>query len=149
MSEPPNRILEFLTAPAKPAGEASRSNRRRKTDTRIEFAWSEGDDWRTVRARLRDISRGGASLFATKRPSLTRHARLRFVSGEGSPWVGCEVLEVTSETARRHQIRVQFEDPCPSFMLRLAILGATEAEVETEAPHIPYRWVAVCPEDFR
>jgi PilZ domain len=149
MSESPNRVLEFLTAPAKPAGEASRSNRRRKTNVLIEFAWSEGETWRTVRARLRDVSRGGASLFAVQSPALTRHARLRFISGEGSPWVECEVLEVTSESARRHRIRVQFDGLCPSFMLRMAILGSTELEAETEAPTRPYRWVAVCPEESR
>ena len=149
MSEPPNRVLEFLTAPAKPAGEASRSNRRRPSDTRIEFAWSEGGTWRTVRARLRDISRGGASLFAAQPPPLTRLGRIRFVEGEGSPWVECRVLEVTSKTARRHQVRVQFEDPCPSFMLRLAVLDVTESEAETEAPAKPYAWVAVRHDDFR
>ena len=149
MSEPPNRVLEFLTAPAKPAGEASRSNRRRQTEARIEFAWSEGPTWRIVRARLRDISRGGASLFTAQPPPMARLARVRFVRGEGSPWVECKILEVTSEKARRHKTRVQFESPCPSFLLRLAVLETSEQEAESEIPAASYQWVAVCPEDFQ
>jgi PilZ domain len=148
MSHTPNRILEFLTAPAKPAGEASRSNRRRESDAEIEFAWSEGPTWRIVRARLRDISRGGASLFTAQPPPMARLARVRFVRGEGSPWVECQILEVTSEKARRHKTRVQFESPCPSFLLRLAVLEATEEEAESEIPAARYEWVAVSPKDF-
>ena len=142
------RILEFLTAPAKPAGEASRSNRRRESDARIEFAWLEGASWRIIRARLRDISRGGASLFSAQPPPLARLARVRFVRGEGSPWVECKVLEVTSEKTRRHKVRVQFESPCPSFVLRLAVLEVTEEEADSETPATHYEWAAVNPKDF-
>lgn len=144
MNQPPNRILEFLTAKPQPEGDACRTNRRRRSASEIQFAWSEGPDWRTVRARLRDISRGGASLFATQPPPLTRRARIRFVEGEGSPWVEAEVLEVVSDSRKRHRVRIRFESPCPSFILRLAVLGLSEAEDEVVG--MRYEWVAVDPD---
>ena len=144
MSEPPNRILEFLTAPAKPDGEACRSNRRRRSCSRIEIAWLEGSTWRTAPARLRDISKGGASLLALIPPPLTRQARIRFVEGEGSPWIEAEVLGVECEDRKRHRVRLRFESPCPSFMLGLAVLEADEPN--DVQPAAQYQWSAWRPE---
>jgi hypothetical protein len=144
MREPPNRILEFLTIPARPDGEASRSNRRRPSDARIELSWVDGAGWRTARARLRDISRGGASMVTLYPPPITRRARLRFVEGEGSPWVEAEILGVEQETPKRYRVRLRFESPCPSFMLRLAVLGVIDDE--QESPSNRHEWVAWRPE---
>jgi hypothetical protein len=140
MSEPPNRILEFLTAPAKPDGDACRSNRRRRSSVRVELAWAEGKVWRTIPARLRDISRGGAGLVARSTPPTGRVARLRFVEGDGSPWIEAEVLGVEVETPTRHRIRLRFEAPCPSFLLRLAILDSVEPA--DEQPAARHEWGA-------
>src|SRR4051794_7495666 len=87
MSERPNRLLEFLTAPVKPAGDACRSNRRRRSTARVMLSWPEGGDWRVVRGRLRDISRAGAALFTAVPPPLTGRARLRLIEGELTPWI--------------------------------------------------------------
>ena len=144
MSEKPNRILEFLTAPLKPEGEACRSNRRRRTSASIELSWPDGGNWRTIRARLRNISRGGAGLVAAAPPPLTRRARLRLIEGEGTPWIEAEILAVEPEPPKRQKVRVRFIDPCPSFMLRLAVLGFVEAE--DEGPAKPCEWVAWAPE---
>jgi PilZ domain len=139
MGEPPNRILEFLTSPPQPDGEASRSNRRRRSSAPIELSWLDGQTWRTTRARLLDISRGGAGLVSAQPPPLTRVARLRFLRGEGSPWVEVEILGVEPVTSKRHRVRVRFEAPCPSFLLRLAVLDAVE--VAEEEPGVRYTWV--------
>ena len=138
MSEPPNRILEFLTAPAQPDGDACRSNRRRRSSAKIELSWADGATWKTIPARLRDISKGGASLIALTAPPLSRLARIRFVEGEGSPWIEGEILGVDAENRKRQRIRMRFEDPCPSFLLRLAVLGVTEAV--DEPPPASYGW---------
>ncbi len=130
MKEKPNRILEFLTAPPKPEGDACRSNRRRRTTAPIELSWPDGGNWRTIRAKLRDISRGGAGLVAAAPPPLTSRARLRLIEGEGTPWIEAEILAVDAESNRRQKIRVRFIDPCPSFILRLAVLGIVEPEDE-------------------
>jgi hypothetical protein len=140
MNERPNRILEFLTAPAQPDGDACRSNRRRRSSVRVELSWAEGPNWRTIPARLRDISKGGACLVALKAPPLTRCARLRFVEGEGSPWIEGEILGVDSDERKRQRIRMRFESPCPSFLLRLAVLDT--AESNDEMPAARYEWVA-------
>lgn len=141
MTEKPNRILEFLTAPAKPQGDACRSNRRRKSFAPIELSWPENGHWRTVRARLRNISRGGAALVAVAPPPLIRGARIRLTDGEGTPWIEAEILAVDVIPSRRQKIRVRFLDPCPSFILRLAVLGFVEAE--DEGPPSPCEWVAL------
>ncbi len=129
MRDLPNRILNFLTSPAKPAGDACRSNPRRMSRARVEVTWVEGKAWRAVSARLLDISKGGAGLLARSAPPVTRFARLRFVEGEGSPWVEAEILGVEQVKPSRHRIRLRFVDPCPSFLLRLAVFeGAKTAE---------------------
>jgi hypothetical protein len=139
MRDTPNRILEFLTAPAKPAGDACRSNPRRRTSARIELAWLDGEQWRTIPARLRDISRGGASLIARSEPPLTRQARIRLVEGDGSPWIEARIVGIEHDAPTRHQVRLQFADPCPNFLLRLAVLGVVES---VEQPVAPEGWVA-------
>ena len=144
MSEPPNRILEFLTAPAQPDGDSCRSNRRRRSSVKVELSWAEGTTWRTVPARLRDISKGGACVLALTTPPLTRQARLRFSEGEGSPWIEGEILGIDSADRKRRRIRMRFESPCPSFVLRLAVLDAVEPADETPAAR--YEWVAWMPE---
>jgi PilZ domain len=126
MRDAPNRILDFLTAPAKPAGDACRSNPRRRSSARIELAWLDGNDWRTIRARLRDISRGGAGMVARSAPPSHCPARLRVLDGDEAPWIEGEIRGVEQETPARCRIRVQFSEPCPSFLLRLAVLGAVE-----------------------
>ena len=129
----PNRILEFLTAPPKPDGEACRSNRRRRSAVRVELAWAEGDRWRSISARLRNISRGGACLSARSEPMLAERARLRFVEGDGSPWIEARILAVEAKTGSRHRVRIRFEQPCPSFLLGLAVLDHAEPGDEVPA----------------
>jgi hypothetical protein len=135
-----NRLLEFLTAPVKPAGEASRSNRRRRSSAPVLLSWAEGGDWRTVRGRLRDISRAGAGLLAPMPPPMTAHARLRLVEGLETPWIEAEIVGVEQERPRRHRVRLRFLTPCPSFMLQPAILG--QIATEDEGQPSPCEWVA-------
>jgi hypothetical protein len=144
MSRKPNRVLEFLTAPAQANGEASRSNRRRRSSAPVEFSWFQESHWRTTRAKLHDISRGGASLITPEPPPLTRKARLRFIEREGSPWIEAEILEVMPESPGRHRVRIRFEGPCPGFVLMTAVLE--EEETPDETPGHRYEWVAVVPE---
>ena len=138
MRETPNRILEFLTAPAKPAGDACRSNRRRRSSVKVELSWLEGDLWRTVPGRLRDISRGGACVVARLIPLPGRPARLRFVEGEGSPWIEAQTLGAEVDAPRRSRVRLRFEEPCPGFFLRLAILDTAEPLDEAQAAANPW-----------
>ncbi len=139
-NEQPNRILEFLTAPARPEGEASRGNRRRRSTARVQLSWAEGDDGRSIRGRLRNISRGGAALVAIQPPPVGARARLRLVEGEGTPWIEVEILAADPDARGRRKIRLRFLEPCPSFLLRLAILGSDPAD--EEVPAAPPEWVS-------
>jgi hypothetical protein len=139
-----NRLLEFLTDPVKPAGEASRSNRRKRSTAWVQLSWAEGCEWRTVKGRLRDISRAGAALFVANPPPLTNRARLRLVEGEETPWIEAEILGIDKERPRRHRVRLRFLCPCPSFMLQPAILG--QIAPEDEGQPSPCEWIAWSPE---
>ncbi len=138
--EQPNRILEFLTQAAKPTGDACRANRRRGSTARVELAWLENGQWHSVPGRLRDIGRGGAALLVKVFPPARSSARLRFVEGEGSPWIEAKVLAVEPEDDRQNRVRIQFEDACPSFLLHLAIID--DAETEVEDPGVRHEWPA-------
>ena len=127
MHESTNRLLEFLTAPAKPAGDACRSNPRRESDAKVELSWLDSMGWRTIPAKLIDISKGGASVVARSSPPTARPVRLRIVDGEGSAWVEARVLGVEPTNSTRHRIRLQFDEPCPSFFLGLAVIEAEES----------------------
>lgn len=140
-----NRLLEFLTAPVKPAGEASRSNRRRRSKARVVLSWAEDGEWRTVDGRLRDISRAGAGLFAATPPPLTRLARLRLAEGDETPWIEAEILGVEQERRRRYRVRLRFLNPCPSFMLQPAVLGQIATDDDRQVS--PCEWVAWRPEE--
>jgi hypothetical protein len=125
-----NRLLDFLSAPAKPAGDACRSNPRRESSSKVELSWHDGQTWRTTSGRLSDISKGGAGLVARSEPTVGGLARLRIVDGEGSPWIEATILAVESESSGRSRIRIGFPEPCPSFFLGLAVLGAEDGEPE-------------------
>jgi PilZ domain len=139
-----NRLLEFLTAPVQPAGEASRSNRRRRSSARVLLSWDQDGEWRTIRGRLRDISRAGAGLLAVTAPPMTSHARLRLLEGQETPWIEAEIVGIEKERERRHRVRLRFLSPCPSFMLQPAILGQIAADDQRQEP--PRDWVAWKPE---
>jgi len=144
MREAPNLILEFLTARAKPTGDACRSNPRRRSSARVEVAWLEEKEWRTIPGRLHDISRGGAALITRSCPITKRPIRLRISEGEGSPWVEAEILGVESDGERRHRIRIKFIESCPNFMLRLAVLNSIDASEPREAPPAWVEWTPTC-----
>jgi hypothetical protein len=132
MSHSPNRILEFLTARPKPDGEASRSNRRRASSSVVDLSWLENGRWESTRAKLLDISRGGAGMTSRQAPPVGGLARLRFVEGEGSPWVEVKILGVEPEGSQEHRVRIRFEGHCPSVILRLAVLGPESQEDPSE-----------------
>jgi hypothetical protein len=127
MRDSTNRLLEFLTAPAKPAGDACRSNPRREATAKVELSWLESFGWRTIPAKLSDISKGGASLVARSSPPTVRQARLRITDGEGSAWVEAKIVGVEPANSTRHRIRLQFHEPCPTFFLGLAVIEADDA----------------------
>lgn len=139
MRDEPNRMLDFLTAKPKPAGDACRSNPRRRSTVKIELAWSDGKSWRAIPARLRDISRDGAGLIARSSPPPTKLARLRMTEGEGTPWIEAAILGVEPETPTRFRIRLQFAEPCPNFLLRMAVLDGIEPD---DVPVARQRWSA-------
>jgi hypothetical protein len=139
MSQEPNRMLEFLTARPKVDGDGCRSNRRRPSSSLIDLSWLDEGCWRSSRARLLDISRGGAGVLCGENPPVGSLARLRFVEGEGSPWVEVKILGSEPQEKGRFRVRLRFEGHCPSIILRLAVLGPSETDEECQA--VPrYRW---------
>ncbi len=118
-----NRLLGFLRASFRAVGEAHRTNARHEASTPARLSWEVGADWKSVRARLVDISRAGAGLVVAVEPPSTPRARLRLVGHETTPWIEAEILGSDPLPRGRHRVRLKFADPCPSYFLRVAVLG--------------------------
>jgi hypothetical protein len=132
--EPLNQLFRFLRASFRSVGEAHRTNPRRHSSRPARLSWTEGEKCRIVRGRLVDISRAGAALITTAPPPVKTRARLRLVGREPTPWIEADVLGVEPEASGRHKVRLKFIDPCPTYFLRVAVLGPIVPEQEAKAP---------------
>jgi hypothetical protein len=56
------------------------------------------------------------------------------VGPEKTPWIEADILAVETESPSRHRVRLKFSEPCPTYFLRVAVLGPLPQESETEAP---------------
>jgi hypothetical protein len=135
--EPSNQLYRFLRAKYRAVGEAHRTNPRRHTSRPARLSWTEGEKYRVVRARLQDISRAGAALIAATPPPVNTHARIRLVGREPTPWIEADVLGVEADASGWHKVRVKFVDPCPTYFLRVAVLGPVVPEAVENPPCLP------------
>ena len=133
IEEPLNQLFQFLRTSFRAVGDAHRTNPRRHASTPARLSWAEGPKQQTVRARLLDISRAGAALITPAVPPINAHARLRLVGPEKTPWIEAHILAVETETPSRHRVRLKFSEPCPTYFLRVAVLGPVLQEPEAEA----------------
>jgi hypothetical protein len=123
-----NQLFQFLRTTFRAVGDAHRTNPRRHASTPARLSWGEGEKQQVVRARLLDISRAGAALITPAVPPLQAHARLRLVGSEPTPWIEADILAVETETPTRHRVRLRFPEPCPTYFLRVAVLGPVPHE---------------------
>jgi hypothetical protein len=88
-----------------------------------------------------DISRAGAALTVPDRPPLRVLTKvcLRLVGSEPTPWVEAVVLGVEPDESGQFRVRLKFNDPCPTYFLRVAVLGpvAPDDEEEMKVPCPP------------
>jgi hypothetical protein len=131
--EPLNQLFQFLRTSFRAVGDAHRTNLRRHASTPARLSWGEGEKRQTVRARMVDISRAGAALITPVVPPIQAHARLRLVGREPTPWIEADILGVDTETPARHRVRLRFPEPCPTYFLRVAVLGPVPQEEKEEA----------------
>jgi hypothetical protein len=131
IEEPLNSLFQFLRASFRAVGEAHRTNPRRHASTPARLTWTEGAKPQTIRGRLVDISRAGAALITAALPPRQTHARIRLVGPEPTPWIEADILGVEPESPTRHRVRLRFTEPCPTYFLRVAVLGHVPPE---EAP---------------
>jgi hypothetical protein len=134
VEEPLNLLFQFLRSTFRAVGEAHRTNPRRHASMPARLSWTEGARHRTVRARLLDISRAGAGLVTSSLPPLTAHARIRLVGREPTPWLEAEILGVGPDEPGRYRIRLKFHEPCPTYFLRVAVLGPIAPDADEVAP---------------
>jgi hypothetical protein len=130
IQEPANQLFQFLRSSFRAVGEAHRTNPRRHTSTPARLAWDQGGKQHTVRGRLVDISRAGAAVLTASIPPLQTHARLRLVGPEPTPWIEASILGVENESPWRYRVRLKFAEPCPTYLLRVAVLGPVPPEQE-------------------
>jgi hypothetical protein len=84
----------------------------------LKVRWRATGTVRGVRARLIDISRGGASLTAESLPAgIMMPALLIALDGpQPTGWVEAAVVEVGIAPGGLHHFRVKFSEPCPEFL---------------------------------
>jgi hypothetical protein len=123
IEEPFNQLYKFLRSSFKAVGECHRTNPRRQASTPARLTWTVGEKRQTIRARLVDISRAGAALITAVAPPVQAQVRIRLVGREPTPWIEASILGVEPESGTRHRVRLRFSDPCPTYFLRVAVLG--------------------------
>ena len=133
IEEPLNQLFQFLRTSFRAVGDAHRTNPRRHASTPARLSWGEAEKRQTVRARLVDISRAGAAVITSSLPPAQAHARLRLVGSEPTPWIEADILGTETETPSRYRVRLRFREPCPTYFLRVAVLGPVPHEEETRA----------------
>jgi len=134
VEEPLNQLFQFLRSTFRAVGEAHRTNPRRHTSKPARLAWEDGVKRRIVRARLIDISRAGAALVSSSMPPVSAEARLRILGREPTPWIEAAIVGVQPEGPRRYRIRLRFDEPCPTYFLRVAVLGPIAPDADEVAP---------------
>src|SRR3954454_12856262 len=135
--EPSNQLFRFLRARFRSVGELHRTNPRRHSSRPARLSWEEAGKEREARGRLVDISRAGAGLSAAVPPPLRARVRLRLVGRESTPWIEAEVLGAEPEAAGRYRIRLRFYEACPTYFLRVAVLGPVISEPRSEVSYEP------------
>lgn len=138
--EPNNHLHQFLRTKYRAVGEAHRTNPRRHCSTPARLSWTQGEKSRVIRARMLDISRAGAALTVPERPPLRvqTQIRLRLAGPEPTPWIEAVVLGVEPDESGRFRVRLKFNDPCPTYFLRVAVLGPiTHDDEETDVHSSP------------
>jgi hypothetical protein len=128
-----NSLLQFLRASFRAVGEAHRTNPRRHVCTPARLTWTDGEKQQTIRGRLVDISRAGAALVTAAVPPRQTHARIRLVGAEPTPWIEADILGVEPESPTRHRVRLRFSEPCPTYFLRVAVLGPVAQDEAAKA----------------
>jgi hypothetical protein len=132
IEEPLNQLHQFLRSAFRAVGEAHRTNPRRYVSTPARLTWTEGEKRQTIRCRLVDISRAGAALVTAALPPPQTHVRIRLVGAESTPWIEAEIVGAEPESATRQRIRLRFIEPCPTYFLRVAVLGPVPPEEAAE-----------------
>ncbi|CAN5880569.1 hypothetical protein BH23PLA1_BH23PLA1_00290 [soil metagenome] len=122
-------LLMFLRSRPKPPGQDFRSNPRRGCEVDARIAWKDGSRKHSNPAQLMDIGRFGAALLMHEPPPKGASVRLRIVAYEKTPWIEAEVLEVAPSPdgiGKPMRVRLQFPEPCPTVLLKVAALAALE-----------------------
>jgi hypothetical protein len=132
LNQPKNHLLGFLRSRPRAVGDAFRTNPRHRSRRRARLAWQAADKSRTTAARLVDISRMGAALTTDNPPTVSTLVRLRLVGSTPTPWIEANVVGV-EPTDGTYRVRLKFRDPCPTIMLKAAVLGVVTSAHESSA----------------
>lgn len=133
-----NPLLRFLMTRFQAVGDAFRTNPRHKCSARACLSWELRGHPTRVKARLVDISRAGAALITKKAPPDGILVRLCVMgTEEATPWIEGRILGSTLDPKGKYRIRMQFHDPCPTILLKSAVLNSVAA-LEDPASHQIY-----------
>ncbi|AGA30285.1 PilZ domain-containing protein [Singulisphaera acidiphila] len=125
-----DNLLGFLKARPRAVGEAFRTNPRHQSRRRALVSWQQGRESRTVKARLIDISRMGVALTASTPPPSSAVVCIRLVGSTPTPWIEGDVVGI-EPTDGTYRIRIKFREPCPTIMIKSAVLAPQTSEEKT------------------
>ncbi|SIO03447.1 PilZ domain-containing protein [Singulisphaera sp. GP187] len=128
-----DNLLGFLKSRPRAVGDAFRTNPRHQSRRRAMVSWQQGRETRTVKARLIDISRMGAALTSSTSPPTAAFVRIRLVGSTPTPWIEGDVVGI-EPTDGTYRIRIKFREPCPTIMIKSAVLAPHTSDEKTTRP---------------
>jgi len=130
-----NDLLGFLRSRPRAVGEAFRTNPRHQSRRRAMLSWRAGRDVRTAKVRLIDISRMGVALTAATPPPDGALVQMRLIGSTPTPWIEGDVVGIEPNDGV-YRVRIKFRDPCPTIMIKSAVLSPTHRGSSTETDQV-------------
>jgi hypothetical protein len=99
------------------------------------LGWWQGEgDFLALKARLANISRGGALVYVRKAPPEAHPVWICLGTPEPDECLAATTLEVRNTRSGECAIRLAFQAPCPSRFLEAVVCGRASERLETRRP---------------
>jgi hypothetical protein len=104
--------------------ERRRSPRHRPSRDRVRVGWFDGESFRHASARLRNLSSGGAVLWASGvKPATNEHVWVCTDGRSADDWVPARVVGKATDKQGQTHLRLMFTRPCPGRLFRNVVWG--------------------------
>jgi hypothetical protein len=104
---------------------------------RVWLAWREAAEFRTIPARLVDVSIGGCRLVTASPTPIDRTILVRLDGPLLPVWFEAKALENLPDESGHLAVRVAFPGACPYEFFMAAIYGVASVDAARRQPHLP------------